>query len=124
LLFARADLIDFWRQIDHARLGVAKNYLLYPNPWPKPGHLQRRWHGHPVFPTLATLSSELILRTNWEIYAQEFYAALNFLISLGRLQGTSDFRLICPESPISRFEKKYLESDHQLFEVVFSKERK
>ena len=46
LFLVRAELTDFWmlvaRQSDWL---VAKHYLLYPNPYPKSKHLQRRWHG-------------------------------------------------------------------------------
>ncbi|MEM8843869.1 MAG: SAM-dependent methyltransferase, partial [Pseudomonadota bacterium] len=52
LLLLHADCIQFWQlaQLHHWRL--QQHYLFYPNPWPKPGHLQRRWHAHPVFPSM------------------------------------------------------------------------
>lgn len=46
LYLCRADLTDFWmlayRESDWI---IDSHYLLYPNPYPKPKHLQLRWHG-------------------------------------------------------------------------------
>jgi hypothetical protein len=50
LVFVRADLVDYWRLMAEAGIRLARHYILYPNPWPKIGHLARRWHAHPVFP--------------------------------------------------------------------------
>jgi hypothetical protein len=50
MVFVRADLVDYWRLLAEAGIGLARHYILYPNPWPKIGHLARRWHAHPVFP--------------------------------------------------------------------------
>jgi tRNA (guanine-N7-)-methyltransferase len=55
----RADLVDYWRLLHDAGVRLDRHYLLYPNPWPKIGHLGRRWHGHPVFPTLIGLGGRL-----------------------------------------------------------------
>ena len=57
----------------------ARHYLLYPNPWPKSAHLGRRWHGHPVFPTIVALGGTLECRSNWRIYVEEMAAALSQL---------------------------------------------
>ena len=56
--FQRADLVDFWRLLDEAGVRLARHYVLYPNPWPKIGHLARRWHGHAVFPDLLALGGD------------------------------------------------------------------
>ena len=74
-VWLRAELSSFWRLALQAGWALERHYLLYPNPWPKPGQLQRRWHGHPVFPELLRLGGRLELRCNWEIYALEFAAA-------------------------------------------------
>ncbi|MEJ2385643.1 MAG: hypothetical protein P8Y54_14885 [Xanthomonadales bacterium] len=75
--------------------------------------MQRRWHGHPVFPDLLALGGRLELRTNWSLYAQEFAWAA------ARLTG----RTIRPgELPaaeaLSPFERKYRASGHTLYSVV------
>ena len=54
--FIRADSVDFYLLAAKAKLQFERHYLLYPNPWPKAKHLQRRWHGHPVFPALMSIT--------------------------------------------------------------------
>ena len=58
----RADLVDFWRLLADNGVRLARHYNLYPNPWPKIGHLARRWHGHPVFPALLELGGVPLIR--------------------------------------------------------------
>lgn len=114
-LWLRADLATFWRLALAAGWRLERHYLLYPNPWPKPGQLQRRWHAHPVFPDLLQLGGRLEMRTNWKIYADEFAFALN------RLTGAH----VAPQAveegeDISPFERKYRASGHELYSVVIS----
>lgn len=46
LLMIRAELTDFWYLVCHISDWYIKaHYILYPNPYPKSKHLQRRWHG-------------------------------------------------------------------------------
>lgn len=47
LLLLRAEISDFLLLILRERVDwvIRAHYLLYPNPYPKPKHLQRRWHG-------------------------------------------------------------------------------
>jgi tRNA (guanine-N7-)-methyltransferase len=108
----RAELSTFWRLLLEAGVKVERHYLLYPNPWPKSGHLQRRWHGHPVFPSLLNLGGEIELRCNWEIYAMEFARAVN-LATGADLQVAK----IKPESGISPFEQKYMDRGQTLYGV-------
>ena len=61
---------------------------------------------------MAELSDTIELRASWLIYAQEFAAALRFL---GK--PASAPVPIRPESPISLFEKKYLETQTPIYEV-------
>jgi tRNA (guanine-N7-)-methyltransferase len=109
----RAELTTFWRLLFNSGLTLERHYLLYPNPWPKSTHLQRRWHGHPVFPTLLGLGGEIELRCNWEIYAREFAQAVNFVTG-------ADLQVIHiqPESGISPFEQKYLHRGQALYSVT------
>ena len=83
----RADLADIWRLMDDAGWKLAQHYLLYPNPWPKPAQLKRRWHGHPVFPDLLVLGGRLVLRSNFEVYVDEFARALE-------LAGVVDMKVV------------------------------
>ncbi|NDY96611.1 tRNA (guanine(46)-N(7))-methyltransferase TrmB [Wenzhouxiangella limi] len=110
----RADLADFWRLARMAGWQLRRHYLLYPNPWPKPGHLQRRWHAHPVWPDLLALGGWLELRTNFDRYAEEFARALELAGHPSHLQVLS----LAPEAAISAFETKYARSGHRLYRVT------
>jgi tRNA (guanine-N7-)-methyltransferase len=108
----RCELVDFWQLAVEAKLRCERQYLLYPNPWPKREHLQRRWHAHPVLPALLALGGTIELRTNWQIYAEEFAAAL-------QLAGkTVDIETLAPDLPLTAFERKYAASSHALWRVT------
>ncbi len=79
LILLRAELSSLWRLMLKEGYRPGYHYLLYPNPWPKPGHLKRRWHAHPVFPDLLALGGEVEMRCNWDIYAREFAYAASLL---------------------------------------------
>lgn len=110
--WVRADLVDFWRLLAAAKVRLARHYLLYPNPWPKIGHLQRRWAGHPVFTVLPQLGGHIECRSNWQIYVAEFALALSTLtgqpVACEAWQPAAD-QVITP------FEQKYLQSGHALW---------
>lgn len=106
----RADLVDYWRLMHAAGLRLARHYLLYPNPWPKIGHLSRRWHGHAVFPTLLALGGSLECRSNWRIYIDEFAFAVERLTGLA-----AACEVYSPDEALTPFERKYLDSGHTLF---------
>ena len=106
----RADLVDFWRLMREANLRLARHYLLYPNPWPKIGHLSRRWHGHPVFPAMLALGGVLECRSNWRIYIDEFCFAIERLT-----QREAVCCSFAPEPVLTPFERKYLNSGHALY---------
>jgi tRNA (guanine-N7-)-methyltransferase len=109
----RADLVDYWRLLVDADIRLHRHYLLYPNPWPKIGHLARRWHGHPVFPALLELGGVLECRSNWRIYIDEFCFAINRLTARQAL-----CEPYAPASPMTPFERKYLNSGHPLYRTV------
>ena len=110
LRFVRADLVDFWRLLRDDGIVLARHYLLYPNPWPKIGHLSRRWHGHAVFPVIPQLGGELELRTNWRIYADEFAFAMHWLT--GSEVAVEAFETTEALTP---FERKYRDSGQSLW---------
>ncbi len=109
----RADLVDYWRLMNDAGLRLDRHYLLYPNPWPKIGHLSRRWHGHPVFPAMLELGGVLECRSNWRIYVEEFCFAVNFIT-----QRTLVCEVYVTANPLTPFERKYLDSGHALYRAV------
>jgi tRNA G46 methylase TrmB len=110
LVRVRANLVDYWRLLLEGGIRPARHYLLYPNPWPKIGHLARRWHGHAVFPSLVALGGYLECRSNWRIYIEEFVSALTQLT-----QQAIPCESYLPPQTITPFEKKYLDSGHGLW---------
>ena len=109
----RADLVDYWRLMRDAGVRLSRHYLLYPNPWPKIGHLSRRWHGHPVFPAMLELGGRLECRSNWRIYVDEFCLAVTTLT--GCPMESEEFDAAQPLTP---FERKYRDSGHRLYRAV------
>ncbi|RCU51602.1 SAM-dependent methyltransferase [Corallincola holothuriorum] len=113
-LLARADLNDLWRLIAAADWPITHHYLLYPNPWPKSKHLQRRWHGAGVFPDLIKIGGQLELRSNWPIYLQEFARAL-------ALAGQGQHPVVPltdATEALTPFERKYRDSGQALWQLV------
>ena len=112
-IWVRAELASFWRLALREGWRLDYHFLLYPNPWPKPGQLQRRWHAHPVFADMLRLGGRVELRTNWRIYAEEFAFAVNRVcgtdLAPGALPGAE---------PLTPFERKYRASGHELHAVV------
>jgi tRNA (guanine-N7-)-methyltransferase len=114
MAFIRADLVDFWRLLSTAGIKLHRHYLLYPNPWPKIGHLKRRWHGHPVFPSLLKAKGVLECRSNWRLYMEELAWALK--------EATGCHVPVETWNPdgddLTPFERKYRESGHALWRLV------
>lgn len=108
----RADVNDFWRLAADAGWQPARHYLLYPNPYPKASQIRKRWYASPAFPALLKLGGILTVRANWELYAQEFVHAL------GAAGFAATVQKLALETPITGFERKYLERGNALFEVV------
>ena len=119
--WVRAELLDFWRlALEKVRTGeweIPYHAVYYPNPWPKQSEATRRFHLHPIFPTLMRLARVTELRTNWEIYAREFAEAVRVL-NIGM---TADCVPFDAQEPQTAFERKYKEARQQLWRVVVSK---
>ena len=111
----RADLIDFWRLMLKEGIQPSQHYLLYPNPWPKKTHVGRRWHGHPVFPTIIALGGRIECRSNWKTYVEEFAAAATHLTEKDIFTNPL---IVDPSAPLSPFEEKYLASGHSLWRCM------
>lgn len=111
LVLLRAELADFWRLAAAHRWPIAHQYLLYPNPWPKARHLRRRWHAHPVLPTLLTLGGTLEVRSNWRVYLEEFALALGLA---GGVVEVEDWR---PAIGDSQFECRFLRAGLPLWRL-------
>jgi tRNA (guanine-N7-)-methyltransferase len=113
-LLLQADLNDFWRLARDAKWSLEKHFILYPNPYPKRKHLQRRWHAMPCFADIIGLGGELTVRSNWQIYIQEF------VIALGVAGFTSECELYPRQhtTPITAFERKYWLSGQDSWQLV------
>lgn len=112
LLYVRADLMDFWRLAEQAGWQLDYHFLLYPNPYPKPGQLQRRWHASPVYRALLNLGGELAVRSNWKTYIDEFVLALSLA---GISSRTQEYQT---DQPMSAFERKYWASGQTSWQCV------
>ena len=140
--WVRAELLDFWKlaleEVQAGRWQVLHHAVYYPNPWPKESEATRRFHLHPIFPTLMALGDITELRTNWEIYAREFAEAARILQSVttgaepnpnnadATTRGTDNTAAIscepfAPLHPETAFERKYKEARQQLWRVLIKK---
>lgn len=116
-LLLRTDVVDFWRLLEDAGVRLAAHYLLYPNPWPKPAQVMRRWPAHPAFPTLLALGGRLECRSNWRVYAEEFALAVRLAS-----RRTATVETFVPADILTPFESKYAASGHALYRVVVAPE--
>lgn len=109
-LLLRADCEDIWQRLWNGGWRLDYHYLLYPNPWPKAAHLQRRIHGHPALPALLALGGQLELRSNWQLYVEEFGLALH-------IAGRRGWVARLPEqASLTLFEDKYRRSGQPLWQ--------
>jgi len=113
LLLLRANVVDIWGLLAARGMRLARHYLLYPNPWPKPAQVMRRWPAHPAFPLLLALGGTLECRSNWGVYVAEFSAAI------GLLRGVAPAcQAFVPREPLTPFERKYRDSGHTLWRAA------
>lgn len=108
-LLLQANCEDIWRLLHQEGVSVDYHYLLYPNPWPKSRHLQRRIHGSATFPWLLDLGGKIELRSNWQLYVEEFGLAMHFAGYCGCVS------VLSPQPALTLFEEKYRASDHELW---------
>lgn len=111
-LVLRADLNDFWRLALRQGWRPQKHFLLYPNPYPKSAHVQRRWHASAAFADIVKLGGTLEVRSNWQTYIQEFSIALG--VAGIEAQATA----YSAEQAITPFERKYWASGQKSWRVV------
>ena len=118
-LLLQAECEDLWRLLAEAGITVDHHYLLYPNPWPKAKHLQRRIHGGAGFYWLLQLAGgsspgraspgRMQLRSNWQTYVEEFGVAMHLAGHPGMVSR------VLPQPALTLFERKYRDSGHDLW---------
>lgn len=107
----RADVIDFWRLAVDADWQLSAHYLLFPNPYPKSAQVQRRWHASPSLADILRLGGQFEVRSNWQIYIQEFAIALE-------VAGVkSNIHHLDITDPFTAFERKYHASGQQIWQL-------
>lgn len=112
--FARVDHDDLWAMASRQGQRFVKTTMLYPNPWPKLGQLNKRLYGKPSFVPLVELSDAIELRTNWEIFAVEFSEALHELTGI---RAELETLAVAPLRGLTAFERKYAASGQVLYRV-------
>ena len=108
-----SDCVDIWRLCAQNNLNITHHYLLYPNPWPKKKHLQRRFYAHPVFPVLISLADTTIVRSNWLPYILEFSTSCYNFGKHARVR-----KLSTTIDPWTHFETKYQKHGQALYQLT------
>jgi tRNA G46 methylase TrmB len=108
----RADLNDFLKLLVLNDKKLTKHYLLYPNPYPKSAHLQRRWYATSALKDILSLGGVLEVRSNWQLYIQEFSAALDIANVSNQVSVFTSDRAITP------FERKYWQSGQSSWQLL------
>ncbi len=112
MALVRGELQDLVPLMVQAGWKAEQVYVLYPNPWPKSTQAKRRWPHHPLFPLIVRLGP-LEMRTNWELYAQEWAQACRIL----GIEVEGPHPLEQPSWPTTSFEKKYRAQGLTLWKV-------
>jgi len=121
----RAELVDFWRLLlQHNTITVKHHYLLYPNPYPKTKRVKSRWYAHPSFPLLLQVASEkTIVRSNWELYLQEFASAVEIVdknITVDAITSIEPADTTKTKA-LTNFERKYWAAREPTYELILQR---
>lgn len=108
----RADLNDFLRLLVIHNKKLTRHYLFYPNPYPKSAHLQRRWYATSALKDILKLGGRLEVRSNWQLYIQEFSAAL----AVANVD--SQVTIFESDKAITPFERKYWKSGQSSWQLI------
>jgi tRNA (guanine-N7-)-methyltransferase len=95
-------------------------YFLYPNPNPKPGDQNKRWHAMPFMHKVLEVlkpGGKITLATNESFYRDE---ALDYFLHTWMLKLESEEILSKDFPHRTHFEKKYLERNETCYNLVFS----
>lgn len=131
-LLVRAELADFWRCCLNEGWQISHHYLLYPNPYPTKARIKQRWYGHPAFPLILQLGGEIMIRSNWKGFLQEFAKSVEYATKHLSANGVEDnyaarYLHDAQQGPMERidrsiawtnFEKKYDDSGELTYELL------
>jgi len=127
-VFVRAEISDFWDLANTASdWTVQEHAIMYPNPYPKSKHLQRRWHGHACFPLLLSLGGKLTVRSNWKVYCEEMHLAISAVVPT--FFGTalsaeaplfSEYSIPQGQGGMTHFERKYAAAGLGLYQTEYN----
>lgn len=114
VLLMRGELLDLWflfaQAVQEGKVSFYKQYILYPNPYPKKHHYKKRWHGNPIAPFIFQTCPNIEVRSNWKIYMDEFKAVSEYFNA-----GLGSVYKFEPNTFITPFEKKYSLSGQALY---------
>ena len=127
-VFVRAEISDFWDLVNTASdWTVQEHAIMYPNPYPKSKHLQRRWHGHASFPLLLSLGGKLTVRSNWKVYCEEMHLAISAVVPtfFGSALSAeaplfSEYSIPQGQGAMTHFERKYAAAGLELYQTEYS----
>ena len=98
-------------------------FILYPNPYPKRGQANKRWHLMPFMGHLRGClkpQGQLLIATNMAFYAEE---AREHMVQTWGFRMVRDDAFSIQDRPAkeahTHFERKYLERGERCFEMLF-----
>lgn len=108
----RADLADFWRLLSESnhKKAIKRQYILYPNPYPKKTQLVKRWYASPIMKYIISTHMNIECRSNWLIYLKEFQQALS-------VYGIDSVITVIDSQPLTPFERKYMLSGQDCWKL-------
>lgn len=116
LLIFQADIFDIYQVFFEIkkinRLRIIKQFIMYPNPWPKLKNKKKRVYLNNVIPYIFAQESEIEVRSNWGRFLVEFSMVAefyNFNFSFEKLEG---------KPFMTPFEKKYYLSGQSLNKLI------
>ena len=115
----RGELLDLIYLIYQSKsaneINIQEIYIYYPNPYPKKIHVKRRFHGNPIVPFIFGLDVSIYMRSNWKLYLEEFL----FVSKLyNRNNSENSLKKVDISIPITPFERKFIDSQQDIFELV------
>lgn len=116
MMLLKGNIVDWWKVVAMQKhlLKIKKQYILFPNPYPKKKHLKLRWHAQPIFQSIMQINSPIEVRSNWKIYIEEFANALDIYFPDKKVF----VEQYHPSHFLTPFEKKYYLSGQKLFRCI------